>query len=120
MNFTQSGTSFFLMWHHLKYLIWLGNRYSATSTVKKVMDEITKMECLNHPNVMSLLGVCLEEVAIGIVMPRMAESLLDYLRNNRKRLKPLSSNSEVCVCQTFEETGKNMAFCSMHDHNSVM
>ena len=63
--------------------------------VKKVLAEIVKMECFNHPNVVPLMGVCLEAVAISIVMPRMVGSLLDYLRNNRERLKPLTSNSEV-------------------------
>jgi len=61
-----------------------------------MMDEIIKMESLDHPNVMSLLGVCMEDVSISIVMPRMAESLLDYLRNKRERLKPVTTNSEVC------------------------
>ena len=72
-----------------------GHYCSSTWTVKKVIDEVSKMECLNHPNVMPLVGVCMsmeETITVGIVMPRMKESLLDYLRENRETLKPKTTD----------------------------
>ena len=50
--------------------------------------EINKMENLRHPNVMPLLGVCLDAGnVISIVMPFMANgSLLSYLKKQRPKL----------------------------------
>ena len=50
--------------------------------------EITKMKDLHHPNVMSLIGVCLDAgPGVSIVMPFMANgSLLDYLKRERNNL----------------------------------
>ena len=46
------------------------------------------MKDFQHPNVMSLIGVCLDaEPGVSIVMPFMANgSLLDYLKRERKNL----------------------------------
>lgn len=53
--------------------------------------EINKMENLKHPNVMSLIGVCLDSSSgmykMSIVMPFMANgSLLGYLKKHRANL----------------------------------
>ena len=50
--------------------------------------EINKMDNLRHPNVMPLLGVCLDAGnVISIVMPFMANgSLLSYLKKQRPKL----------------------------------
>ena len=50
-----------------------------------MLAEIVKMENLNHPNVMPLIGVCIdEEHGMSIVMPFMANgSLLMYLKRER-------------------------------------
>ena len=50
--------------------------------------EITKMKDLHHPNVMSLIGVCLDAgPGVSIVMPFMANgSLLDYLKKDRDKV----------------------------------
>ena len=58
--------------------------------------EITKMKDFQHPNVMTLIGVCLDAgPGVSIVMPFMANgSLLDYLKNERERLY-LSETSEI-------------------------
>ena len=71
--------------------------------VKKMIDEVVKMESFNHPNVMSLIGVCMDSERGGgpcIVMPFMAKgSLLEYLRTNRKSLLPKqSSPDQVIYC----------------------
>ena len=56
--------------------------------VQSITDEILKMKHFDHPNVMTLVGVC---VSIGggpaIVMPFMANgSLLNYLRKDKKNI----------------------------------
>ena len=50
--------------------------------------EINKMKNLHHPNVMPLIGVCLDVgKGISIVMPYMANgNLLDYLKKERANL----------------------------------
>ena len=53
-----------------------------------MLSEVTKMAELSHPNVMSLVGVCVgKSQEPSIVMPYMANgSLLDYLKRERKNL----------------------------------
>ena len=61
---------------------------STASDVEKMLAEIAKMGNLNHPNVMPLIGVCIdEEHGMSIVMPFMANgSLLAYLKRERHTL----------------------------------
>ena len=61
---------------------------STASDVEKMLAEIAKMENLNHPNVMPLIGVCIDaEHGMSIVMPFMANgSLLGYLKRERNSL----------------------------------
>ena len=59
--------------------------------MKKVEDlasGIIKMQEFNHPNVMPLIGVCLDTgPGISVVMPFMTNgSLLDYLKKERSSL----------------------------------
>ena len=56
--------------------------------MQSMLSEISQMKELSHPNVMSLLGVCITaDQGPSIVMPYMANgSLLDYLRKERKSL----------------------------------
>ena len=61
--------------------------YTA-SDFESMISEITKMKDFQHPNVMSLIGVCLDAgPGVSIVMPFMANgSLLDYLKRERNNL----------------------------------
>lgn len=56
--------------------------------VKDLLKECTKMYEFDHPNVLKLIGVCLDGgPAPYIIMPFMANgSLLSYLRKERKDL----------------------------------
>ena len=68
----------------------------TANDVQGMVAEITKMKDFQHPNVMTLIGVCLDAgPGVSIVMPFMANgSLLDYLKNERKTLY-LSETSEI-------------------------
>ena len=64
---------------------------SSAEDIKSMIDEIVKMDHFDHPNVMSLIGVCMDSSENGggpsIVMPFMEKgSLFDFLRNNRTTL----------------------------------
>ena len=56
--------------------------------VKSMVSEVSQMQHLSHPNVMSLVGVCIDSSqGPSIIMPYMANgSLLDYLRKEREHL----------------------------------
>ena len=56
--------------------------------VDEMLKECAKMKDFNHPNVLTLKGVCLDGgPAPFIIMPFMANgSLLSYLKDNRKTL----------------------------------
>ena len=67
--------------------------------MRNMIDEVMKMEKFDHPNVMSLIGVCMDSDGGGggpsIVMPFMAKgSLLQYLRDNRKNLRVEDAEDE--------------------------
>ena len=69
-----------------KWLCCLG--FFDQNEINKLMEESVKMKQFNHPNVMNLIGVCLNAgPAPYIVMPFMANgSLLSYLRKERPNL----------------------------------
>ena len=56
--------------------------------VRDMLKECSRMSTFNHPNVLTLKGVCLDGgPAPYIIMPYMANgSLLTYLKGNRKTL----------------------------------
>ena len=57
------------------------------------------MQSFNHPNVMSLMGVCEHLGGPAVVMPFMANgSVLDYLKKNRKNLLLDTTVEETMVC----------------------
>ena len=60
----------------------------SASDIEGIILEIFKMMDFHHPNVMSLIGVCLDAgPGISIVMPFMANgSLLYYLKKERDKL----------------------------------
>ena len=51
------------------------------------MEETLLMSNMNHPNVMKLLGVCIDKQIPYLVMPYMSQgSLLSFLKKNRDAL----------------------------------
>ena len=66
--------------------------------IRGMLEECNKMCNLNHPNVLSLTGVCLDGgTAPYIVMPFMANgSLLPYLKKHQHELSvPLGYEQDV-------------------------
>jgi len=68
--------------------------------INKIMEESVKMKQFNHPNVMSLIGVCTDaDPAPYIIMPFMANgSLLSYLRKERPNLL-LNKTADKIWCE---------------------
>lgn len=65
--------------------------------IKAILMECAKMIEFKHPNVLALIGVCLDGgLAPYIIMPFMSNgSLLSYLRKFRKNLLlPLDNNNQ--------------------------
>ena len=60
----------------------------SSDDVHDILEESYKMKSFNHPNVLTLIGVCVElGPAPYIIMPYMAGgSLLAYLKKERHRL----------------------------------
>lgn len=57
----------------------------STTDVKKLIKEINTMLSFEHPNVMSLTGVCLDREMPLLIMPFMANgSVLDYVRQHKE------------------------------------
>ena len=70
--------------------------YDKTA-VKQMLKECSKMEKFDHPNVLTIIGVCLDGgPAPFIIMPYMTNgSLLAYLRKNRETLVVSYDNKET-------------------------
>ncbi len=75
--------------------------------MKNMSQEIEAMVKFDHPNVMSLIGVCVSScqnrttAGLGMIMPLMENgSLLDYLRNQAEEL--VVNHDKEKVCSTFE------------------
>jgi serine/threonine protein kinase len=69
--------------------------------VDSIMDESLKMKHFDHPNVLGLIGVCLDAgPAPYVVMPYMANgSLLHYLKKERCNIVLSSQVDEDVVSQ---------------------
>ena len=70
-----------LKWHVALYI-----GTFSDEEVNELMEECLQMKSFQHPNVMNLLGVCLDAgPAPYLILPYMANgNLLSYLRNNRE------------------------------------
>ena len=62
--------------------------FCSNADMQSMFSEVSQMVELSHPNVMSLIGVCVDGTqGPSIVMPYMANgSLVDYLKKERKNL----------------------------------
>ena len=54
---------------------------------EKILKEVSIMLSLNHPNVMSLIGLCIDSEMPLLLMPFMSKgNVLKYVKNNREKL----------------------------------
>ena len=77
------------------------------------MDESLKMKHFDHPNVLGLIGVCLDAgPAPYVVMPYMANgSLLHYLKKERKNIVLSPEADDDVVSDT------NLNCCQLSDQH---
>ena len=81
------------------------------------MEESVKMAKFNHPNVMRLIGVCIDKgPSPYIVMPYMSYgSLLSYLKKQRAELTLVNDDDQelvsVCVCCCDRHSCTTTYFC---------
>ena len=61
---------------------------SSINDITELLDESLKMKLFSHPNILNLIGVCVDAgPAPYVIMPYMANgSLLHYLRKERPQL----------------------------------
>ena len=60
---------------------------SLASDQEKLLKEVTSMLSFEHPNVMSLIGVCFDGEMPLIIMPYMSNgSVLGYVKKNKEEL----------------------------------
>lgn len=66
------------------------------TTVRDMLKECSKMSHFDHPNVLKMIGVCLDGgPAPFLIMPFMVNgSLLAHLRNSRPRLVVSQQNKD--------------------------
>ena len=71
----------------------------SANDVHQIIQEVVKMRDFNHPHVMSLIGVCLDN-SVGMVMPFMANgSVLSYLKRERDTLL-LNEDADIEIVKT--------------------
>ena len=60
---------------------------SLASDKEKLLKEVTTMLSFDHPNVMSLIGVCIDGEMPLIIMPYMSNGrVLGYVKRNKTKL----------------------------------
>lgn len=71
----------------------------STSDVRKLTKEVDTMFYFDHPNVMSLIGVCVDGEIPLLIMPFMAKgSVLEYVKHNKEELLHTSEAAQAQVC----------------------
>ena len=76
--------------------------------IREMLEECNKMCNLNHPNVLSLTGVCIDGgTAPYIIMPFMANgSLLPYLKKHQHELIIPQGQEQDVSCLVFKASTK--------------
>ena len=70
----------------------------ASSDISRLIKEISVMLSFNHPNVMTLRGVCLDQESPLLIMPFMSNgSVLEYVRKNKVELMYVEEPDAVKV-----------------------
>ena len=68
------------------------------SDKEKLLKEVSLMVGLKHPNVMSLIGVCIDGEMPHLIMPFMTNgTLLQYVKKERNNLYIKEANNDIEV-----------------------
>jgi serine/threonine protein kinase len=88
-----------LLWFQLFNIICIAASTSSTKDISDLIEESLKMKSFHHPNVLHLIGVCIDAGAAPyLVMPYMFNgSLLSYLRKERPKLTIVEGATEDLV-----------------------
>ena len=87
-------------WHVYALLLYLA--LFSSGDLERLTKEISTMLSFEHPNVMSLVGVCLDGEMPLLIMPFMANgSVLAYVRHHKQELLLTSEATEEEVWLTF-------------------
>ena len=66
--------------------------------MNSIIEESVKLSSFDHPNILSLIGICLDRQAPCIVMPFMTRgSLLSYLKKERPNLTIAETSDDDIV-----------------------
>ena len=77
--------------------------FSSAGDLKQLTKEISTMLSLKHPNVMSLVGVCLDGEMPILIMPFMSNgSILEYVRHHKQELLLTSEATDEEVVKWFD------------------
>lgn len=72
------------------------------SDKNKLLEEVRTMLSLKHPNVISLIGVCLDGEIPLLIMPLMSNgSVLEYVKQNKEDLYISNTEDEERVSSYF-------------------
>ena len=75
---------------------------SSTSDKAKLLKEVTTMLSFKHPNVMFLIGLCLDGEIPLLIMPFMSNgNVLEYVKQNKDILHLSKEATKVEVCTYF-------------------
>ena len=94
----------------------------SVNDVDDLMSESEKMRNFSHPNILSLIGVCIDAgEAPYIVMPFMSNgSLLTYLRKERPHFTIADEAEQETVCNLRSVNGKSRVRGSLLFHLRLM
>ena len=89
--------------------------FATANDIQSFTEEILILQQFNHPNVMSLIGVCLGADKVGggpsIILPFMSKgSLLNFLRKEADRLRP-SKDADITQVYTLQHIN-----CTMREY----
>ena len=96
---TGKGVMVNIFTSNMFYSIVLTSALFSTNDLEKMAKEISAMLLFKHPNVMSLIGVCLDGEMPLIIMPFMSNgSILEFVRNRKEELFLCSRDNLELVC----------------------
>ena len=80
-------------------MVYIPTALFSTNDIERMIKEVSAMLNFKHPNVMSLIGVCLDGEMPLIIMPFMSKgSVLEFVKSHREELFLCSHAKIQLVC----------------------